>query len=114
MIYQISPAPGNHWTLVRWRTAGGSESGTAYVEYVPALRLWMYDDYHDDGAFYRDFSSGPDAHGVWRWYDAPDQRHIDRNDGPESWSRSGAVLRQRYQGVKNGKLVTYGSAVCAQ
>ncbi|HUY40800.1 MAG TPA: hypothetical protein VMV82_04450 [Candidatus Dormibacteraeota bacterium] len=114
LSYVIAAGPGRHWTIVRWSVASTAEAGTAYVEYLPAIRVWMYDDYHDDGGFYRDFSTGPDARGVWRWYGSHDQLHVDRTDGPESWSVSGGIFRQLYQGVEHGALVTYGSARCAR
>ncbi len=40
----------------------------AYVGYSPTKRLWLYDDYHFDGLFYRDLASGANASGIWQWY----------------------------------------------
>lgn len=90
VAYSIGAAPGGNWTTVRWGLAGGG--GIAYVAYVPATKQWLYDDYHYDGSFFRDFSTGPDSKGVWRWYDSHDQLHMDMQDGPEEWQRLSATL----------------------
>lgn len=63
--WRIAPAPGSGWTTVEWgpRSADG---GTAYVGYVPKLKLWLYEDFHGDGSYATNTSQGPKS-GAWRW-----------------------------------------------
>ncbi len=106
----VARAPGGDWTTVRWN---GNRGGIAYVAYVRALKMWLYDDYHYDGSFYRDFSTGPDAKGIWRWYDSHDQLHADPNGGPIEWQRVSATsFRQTYWSKENGKRVYHGYSLC--
>ena len=112
--WRIAPAPGGRWTAVTWGTRA-EPGGLAYVGYDGARKLWIYDDYHFDGSFYRDFSTGPDRNGTWRWYGTADQWHLDRSDGPVSWKRAGArAFIQTYRAMRAGKLRDFGYARCSR
>lgn len=110
--WKISAAPGGIWSIVRWG-ALGKHGGIAYVRYLTHQKLWVYDDYHYDGTFYRDFSSGPSTAGDWRWFGTNDQVHVDSRQGPVTWRLISPVLfRQTYRETRNGKVIDQGYADC--
>jgi hypothetical protein len=65
--WDIQPAPGDHWTVVRWGAQDGAAGGVAYVGYVPSQNDWAYQDFHYDGSYGVSTSAGPDKDGLWTW-----------------------------------------------
>ncbi|MHB8179159.1 MAG: hypothetical protein ACYDA5_10485 [Vulcanimicrobiaceae bacterium] len=99
---------------MRWGPLG-KNGGIAYVGFLSREKRWIYDDYHYDGAFFRDFSSGPGAKGNWRWFGTSDQVHVDPAQGPVTWRRTSPTqFRQTYRGSKNGRVVDYGYSDCVR
>ncbi len=64
--WSIAYAPGSNWTTVRWSDQSSDRGGIAYVGYIPALRHWIYEDFHYDGSYAVNTSDGP-QNGTWTW-----------------------------------------------
>lgn len=112
--WTIAAAPGDVWSVVRWGPLG-KNGGIAYVRFLTHEKRWLYDDYHYDGSFYRDFSTGPDAEGNWRWFGTSDQVHSDATQGPVTWRRiSPTLFRQTYRETRSGALVDHGYSDCVR
>jgi hypothetical protein len=62
--WTIAAAPKSKWVVVSWATR--SENGTAYVGYLAPESQWIYEDFHSDGSFSSNTSSGP-QNGEWTW-----------------------------------------------
>lgn len=62
--WTIAAAPKSTWAVVQWSSRGAN--GTAYVGYLAPDAQWLYEDFHSDGSFATNTSSGPQD-GVWTW-----------------------------------------------
>ncbi|MBV9271211.1 MAG: hypothetical protein JO165_08955 [Candidatus Eremiobacteraeota bacterium] len=75
--WRIAPVAGTPWTAVHWG-GEGRDGGTAYVGYVPARHVWVYEDFHGDGSLAEPSSPGPTDDG-WVWtgayYNGPNVLH---------------------------------------
>ncbi|MBV9719999.1 MAG: hypothetical protein JOZ77_11820 [Candidatus Eremiobacteraeota bacterium] len=110
---RIAALPGGQWAQVRWSEP--RRSGTALVGRFEGSPMWIYDDYWDDGHFYRDLSRAPDAAGNWRWFDTDDQVHMNPTEGPQTWRRiSPTTFTQVYNVTHAGVMHNLGSAVCTR
>ena len=63
-IWRIAPEPNSSWAVVRWSSRG--EHGTAFVGYIVPDQQWLYEDFHSDGSFASNTTSGP-QNGTWTW-----------------------------------------------
>jgi hypothetical protein len=90
--WTIAAAPRSTWATVRWSSRG--ESGTAFVGYLPAQQQWIYEDFHSDGSFASNTSSGPQT-GTWTWngtFTSPQRvQH-----GAIAWQRGKRGFRQGF------------------
>lgn len=90
--WSIARVPNSTWVAVHW--AARSENGTAFVGYLAPDQQWIYDDFHSDGSFGANTSSGP-QNGTWIWtgtFTTP-QREL---HGAIAWRRDRTGFRQGF------------------
>jgi hypothetical protein len=91
--WSIARAPHSAWVVVHWATRA-EDGGTAYVGYLAADQDWIYDDFHTDGSFSANTSSGP-QNGTWTWegtFTTPQREQ----HGAVQWRREGKGFRQGF------------------
>jgi hypothetical protein len=91
--WSIAAEPRSSWVVVHWATRA-QDGGTAFVGYLAPDQQWIYDDFHTDGSFAANTSSGP-QNGTWTWegsFTAPD-RVLHR---AEQWRRTNTGFRQGF------------------
>ena len=90
--WTIAAVPRSSWVVVRRRSRG--ENGTAFVGYLAPDQQWIYEDFHSDGSFASNTSSGP-QNGTWTWegtFTTPQRiQH-----GAIQWRRDRAGFRQGF------------------
>jgi hypothetical protein len=90
--WTIAQAPQSSWVVVRWSSRG--EHGTAYVGYLAPESQWIYEDFHSDGSFVSNTSSGPQS-GAWTWsgtFTSPQREQ----HGALQWRRTKTGFRQGF------------------
>jgi hypothetical protein len=90
--WNIAQVPHSSWVVVHWEARDGN--GTAFVGYLPSAQQWIYDDFHSDGSFAANTSSGP-QNGTWTWegtFTTP-QRVL---HGAIQWRRDKSGFRQGF------------------
>jgi hypothetical protein len=91
--WTIAAAPRSSWVVVHWSTRAGN-GGTAFVGYLAPNGQWIYDDFHGDGSFSANTSSGP-QNGTWTWdgtFTTPQRE----THGAVQWRRDRAGFRQGF------------------
>jgi hypothetical protein len=107
--WSIAAAPRSSWVVVHWETRA-HDGGTAFVGYLPAEQQWIYDDFHTDGSFAANTSSGPQS-GTWTWegsFTTPDRvLH-----GAVQWRRTKTGFRQGFGRLLGTSFRETASATC--
>ena len=107
----IAQLPQSRWSTVTWSSP--TSGGTAVVGTFGGSPTWVYDDYWNDGHLYRDLAHEPGTDGTWLWYDAPDQIHMDKEDGPQTWRRtSQRTISIGFFATHGGRRTSLGSESC--
>lgn len=112
--WEIAPAPGNAWTIVRWGDQSSANGGVAYVGYIAPEHHWVYQDFHYDGSYAIQNSPGPN-NGTWTWgpgtfYTATGALH-----GTVDWSLvSPTRIDRRFTQLIDGKPAHVGTDYCTK
>lgn len=111
--WSISTAPGSAWTIVRWGSQTDAGGGIAFVGYVEPNQQWIYEDFHYDGSYATNTSSGP-KDSVWTWagtyYNGQAVMH-----GVVTWKLTGPTRIDRtFASVSNGKTTPSGADYCTK
>ncbi|MGA2394128.1 MAG: hypothetical protein ABSH03_12390 [Candidatus Lustribacter sp.] len=106
--WSIAAAPQGSWAVVRWSSRG--ESGTAFVGYLAPEQQWIYEDFHSDGSFATNTSSGP-QNGTWTWngtFTSPQRAQ----HGAIQWRRDKQGFRQGFGRMLGTSFRETSSATC--
>ena len=111
--WAISSAPGSAWATVRWSNQTNADGGIAYVGYVEPNKQWIYEDFHYDGSYAVNTSSGP-SDDTWTWQGTYylGQRVM---HGVVIWKRSSPERIDRtFEVLANGKATPTGGDYCTK
>jgi hypothetical protein len=90
--WTIAAAPHGPWTRITY--APGRGGGVAYIGYLPYEKVWVYQDFHDDGSYAANTSPGPER-GDWTFegafVTAERMQHY-----AVRWRRDGATIRRSF------------------
>lgn len=90
--WTIAAAPKSSWAVVHWSSRGAN--GTAFVGYLAPDAQWIYEDFHGDGSFATNTSSGPQG-GIWTWSGSFTSSQRVQH-GAIQWRRTGNGFRQGF------------------
>jgi hypothetical protein len=106
--WSIAAAPRSSWVVMHWTSRAAN--GTAFIGYLAPEQQWIYDDFHSDGSYSANTSSGP-QNGTWTWegtFTTP-QRTL---HGAIQWRREGAGFRQGFGRLLGTSFRETASATC--
>jgi len=106
--WTIAAEPDSAWIVVHW--SARRAAGTAYVGYLAPDAQWIYEDFHNDGSFGTNTSSGPQGN-VWTWtgtFTSPQRvQH-----GAVQWRRERNEFRQGFGRMLGTSFRETASATC--